>query len=120
MEQSVLTSTKKILGISETYTAFDLDIITHINSSFSSLNQLGIGPIVGFMIEDSSALWSSLEVPMNQLNMIKTYIFLKTRLSFDPPTTSFMIKAMEDQILEQEWRLSLFRENALETEVESV
>lgn len=110
MEQSILTSTKKILGVSETYTAFDLDIITHINSTFSTLNQLGIGPVDGFMIEDDSAEWADLELPENQLHMVKSYIFLRVRMLFDPPTTSFLIEAMVNQIEQHEWRLSLFRE----------
>lgn len=120
MENSILISTKKILGISEHYTAFDLDIITHINASFSNVNQLGIGNIDGFMIEDSIPVWEDLEIPQNQLNMVKTYIFLKVRMLFDPPTTSFLIEAMQKQIQEHEWRLSIFREDLIEMEEESV
>lgn len=110
MESRILTSTKKILGVGANYTAFDLDIITHINDVFSSLNQLGIGPLGGFAIEDDSAVWEDLELPLNQLNMVKTYVFLKVRMLFDPPTTSFLIDAMNNQIREHEWRLSIFRE----------
>lgn len=120
MEQSILTSTKKILGVAETYTAFDLDIITHINSVFSTLNQLGVGPVDGFMIEDSLLDWEELALPQNQLNMVRSYVFLKVRMLFDPPTTSFLIEAMQTQIKEQEWRLNTFRENALTPEVEIV
>lgn len=113
MEASVLASTKKILGVASNYTAFDLDIITHINSAFSTLNQLGVGPEDGFFIEDDQAIWSDLELPQNQLTMVRTYIFLKTRVMFDPPTTSFLIDAMNKQIAEHEWRLSLYRENLI-------
>ncbi len=113
MESSILTSTKKILGVDANYTAFDLDIITHINSTFSSLNQLGIGPASGFQIEDASAVWEDLAIPQNQLNMVKSYVYLKTRMSFDPPGTSYLIEAMEKQIREQEWRLSSFREELI-------
>lgn len=120
MEQSILTSTKKILGVSEIYTAFDLDIITHINSVFSTLNQLGVGPVDGYFIEDSLSEWADLDLPQNQLNMARSYMFLKVRMLFDPPTTSFLIEAMTTQIKEHEWRLSTFRENALTPEVESV
>lgn len=116
MENSILTSTKKILGISEDYTAFDLDIITHINAAFSSLNQLGIGPTDGFAIDDNSLQWDEFEVPLNQLSMIRTYVFLKVRMLFDPPSTSFHIEAMNKQIEEYEWRLSTFREDVLLSE----
>jgi hypothetical protein len=110
MESSILTSTKKILGISEDYTAFDPDILTHINSALSTLNQLGVGPINGVFIDDAIAVWSDLQLPANQLNLVRTYVYLKTRMLFDPPATSFLIEAIERQIAEHEWRLSVFRE----------
>lgn len=111
MEESILTGTKKILGIAADYTIFDHDIITHINSALSNLNQLGIGPVDAFYIEDSSAVWADLDItPVNQLSMVKTYIFLKVRMLFDPPTTSFLIEATNNQIKEHEWRLNVFRE----------
>ena len=91
MEDSVLQSTKKILGLSEEYTVFDHDIITHINAAFSVLNQIGIGPLAGFFIEDDIAEWADVNLPANQLGLVKTYIFLKVRLLFDPPTTSFLL-----------------------------
>lgn len=121
MEQSILTSTKKILGVAEDYTVFDLDIITHINSVFSTLNQLGVGSVDGIMIEDDEMTWEDLdEIPSEQLNMVKTYVYLKVRMLFDPPSTSFHIAAMENQIKEHEWRLNTFRESALAEEVETV
>lgn len=110
MEESILISTKKILGLEADYTPFDLDVMTHINSAFSLLNQLGVGPTEGFFIEDDSALWSDFIVPENQLHLVKTYIFLKVRILFDPPGTSFLIDAMNNQIKEFEWRLNIFRE----------
>ncbi len=110
MESSILNSTKKILGIDANYTAFDLDIITHINSVFSGLSQLGVGPILGFSIEDASANWEDLSLPQNQLSMVRTYIYLKVRMLFDPPATSFLIEAMNNQIQEHEWRLGVFRD----------
>jgi hypothetical protein len=110
MEQSILTSTKKILGISPDYTAFDLDIITHINAAFSTLAQLGVGPATGFMIEDESAEWYDYIEEDIQLNTIKSYVFLKVRQLFDPPTTSYLITAMEKQIAEFEYRLNTNRE----------
>jgi hypothetical protein len=111
MEQSILTSTKKILGIAADYTAFDLDIITHINAAFSTLTQLGVGPAEGFMIEDAEAEWYDYIEDDIQLNTIKSYVFLKVRQLFDPPNTSYLIEAMEKQIREFEWRLNTNRES---------
>lgn len=111
MDQSILNSTKKILGISEDYTAFDLDIITHINTAFSTLTQLGLGPSEGFMIEDDDAVWEDFLNDSTQFNAVKSYVFLKVKLLFDPPTTSYLISAYEKQIQELEWRLNVNRED---------
>ena len=110
MEESILKSTKKILGLADDYTPFDLDVMTHINAAFSILNQLGVGPIDGFFIEDEQALWTDFLVPPNQLHLVKTYIYLKVRSLFDPPSTSYLIEATNNQIKEYEWRLNVFRE----------
>lgn len=111
MEESILISTKKILGIAEDYTVFDLDIITHINTAFSTLTQLGIGPTVGFMIEDDSAEWEEFFGNNLRYNSIKSYVYLKVKQLFDPPQTSYLINAMEKQIEELEWRLNSLRED---------
>ena len=113
MENSILISTKKILGIAEDYEAFDLDVITHINSSLSIVSQLGVGPEEGFVIEDDIPEWSDLGIPQNQLSMVRTYVFLRVRMLFDPPTTSFLIDAMNKQIQEHEQRLSYLREGLI-------
>ena len=110
METSILTSTKKVLGIDRDYTAFDLDIITHINTAFSILTQLGVGPAEGFMIEDDTTEWAEFIVDDMQYNSVKTYVYLKTRQLFDPPTTSYLITAFDEQIRELEWRLNVHRE----------
>ena len=110
MEQSILNSTKKILGIAEDYTVFDLDIITHINSAFSTLTQLGVGPPEGFMIEDADDVWSDFIEDDPQYNAVKSYVFLRVRYLFDPPATSYLISATEKQIEELEWRLNTHRE----------
>lgn len=110
METSILTSTKKILGIAADYTAFDLDIITHINAAFSTLTQLGVGPATGFMIEDAEDEWYDFVEDDIQLNLVKTYVYLKVRQLFDPPTTSYLISAVEKQIQELEWRMNTNRE----------
>lgn len=116
METSILTSTKKILGIASDYTVFDLDIITHINTAFSTLTQLGVGPIDGFMIEDADAEWSDFIADDLQLNSVKTYVYLKTRILFDTPQTSYLIAALNDEIKQLEWRLNVHREETAWTD----
>lgn len=108
---SILTDTKKILGIAEEYTAFDQDIITHINSVFVILNGLGIGSEEGFDISDDTAVWTDFLGDDKRLNSVKSYVYLRVRLLFDPPQTSFHISALENQYKELEWRLSIQRES---------
>lgn len=110
MPDSILNGTKKILGIDESYLVFDPDIILHINSVFSTLNQLGIGPDAGFAIEDATPVWSEFIATDKCLNSVKTYVYLKVRILFDPPTTSFLLDAFNKQIQELEWRLNAYRE----------
>lgn len=104
---SILTSIKKLLGITEDYEHFDQDVIMHINSALSALTQLGVGPEAGFFIEDSSAIWSDFVGNTSKLEFIKTYIYLKVRLVFDPPTSSAVIEAINRQISELEWRINV-------------
>lgn len=110
MEDSILTSVKKTLGIEEDYEHFDEDIILHINSVFATLNQLGIGPDHGFQIEDKTDLWSTYLDGNFKFNSVKTYMYLKVRILFDPPSSSFHLTALEKQAVEFEWRLSEVRE----------
>lgn len=110
MSDSILTTTKKILGIDEDYTAFDPDIMMHINSVFVTLNQLGIGPEMGFAIEDALPTWADFLGDDLRYNAVKTYVYLRVRLLFDPPATSFLISSMKEQVQELEWRLSVHRE----------
>lgn len=110
MTESILTSVKKVLGLSESYTAFDQDIILHINSMFSVLNQIGIGPEAGFSIENSTPTWSAFIGSDKLKNSVKTYVCLRVRLLFDPPQTSFVIESLNQQIRELEWRLNVLRE----------
>jgi len=113
MDMSILNSTKKILGVATDYTAFDLDIITHINTAFSTLTQLGVGPAAGFMIEDDTANWVDfIGATDPQLNSVKSYLYLRVRMLFDPPATSYLINAYEDQLRELEWRLNVHREES--------
>lgn len=106
--ESILQSIKKLLGMAEDYTAFDADIIMHINSVFMILNQLGIGPTNGFSISDENAVWSDY-LPENNKNFeaVKTYIYLKTKIVFDPPMSSAVMEAMKQMISELEWRLNV-------------
>ena len=109
---SILTDVKKILGINAEVESFDIDIIMHINTAFSVLNQLGVGPDVGFQIVDSSAEWEDFLGGDPRKNDIKTYLYLRVRAYFDPPATSYLIAATERQIQELEWRLVERREVA--------
>lgn len=111
MEESILTTIKKLLGISEDYTAFDLDVTTHINSVFSTLTQLGIGPVGGFAIEDDVAVWSDFLEDDLLYKQIRSYIFLKVKQLFDPANTSYLITAQEKQSQEMEWRMNVDRED---------
>lgn len=110
MEPSILNSTKKILGIGDADTSFDVDIVMHVNSVLSVLTQVGIGPSEGYMIEDSTATWDAFIGTDPRLNLVKTYLYLRVRLLFDPPGTSYALDSMKNQIAEFEWRLNVQRE----------
>ena len=105
--ESILTSIKKLLGIEEEYTQFDNDIIMHINSVFLNLTQLGVGPAEGFLIEDDTATWEDFIGDSNQLQAVKSYMYLKVKLLFDPPLSSSVIESMNRMIAELEWRLNV-------------
>lgn len=106
--ESILTSIKKLLGIAEEYEHFDNDIIMHINSVFMILTQLGVGPSKGFVITDSSASWDDfLPEGGEKLQAVKTYMYMKVRLMFDPPTSSAVMESMNRIINELEWRLNV-------------
>lgn len=105
--ESILTSIKKLLGIAEEYKHFDADIIMHINSVFSILTQLGVGPSDGFLIEDKEAKWHDFIGGDNGVEMVKSYIHLKVKLLFDPPLSSAVMEATNQMIKELEWRLNV-------------
>lgn len=105
--ESILTSIKKLLGIEEEYTQFDNDIIMHINSVFLNLTQLGVGPAEGFLIEDDTATWEDFIGDSNQLQAVKSYMYLKVKLLFDPPLSSSVIESMNRMVAELEWRLNV-------------
>jgi hypothetical protein len=104
---SILDSVKKTLGFESEYQAFDLDIIMSINSTFGSLKQIGVGASTGFIIQDNTTLWSQYISDLAYLGLVKQYIFMSVRLAFDPPQTSFGIAAIEKQIEQLIWRVSV-------------
>lgn len=106
MDDSILNSIKKLLGFEADYDAFDVDIQLHINTAFSILHQIGASPIEGFVITGETEKWSDFIRNAMHVEMVKTFVYLKVRLVFDPPQTSFAIKAIEDQIRELEFRLN--------------
>lgn len=110
MAASILDDVKKTLGVDPSYTVFDGQIIMHINTVFSILNQLGIGSDFGYQIADNTATWDLFIGLDPQLNDVKTYVSMRVRMFFDPPTNSFVIAAMEKQIQELEWRINVKRE----------
>ena len=113
--ESILTSIKKLLGIQEDYEHFDADIIMHINSVFMILTQLGVGPSAGFTIEDKTSTWTDFVSDTTKVEAVKSYIYLKVRLLFDPPASSAVIESINRMISEYEWRLNIAAETT-ETE----
>lgn len=107
---SILTSIKKLLGIAEDYKEFDTDIIIHINTAFSKLNQLGVGPEEGFSIKDKTSVWTEFLADAKNLESVKTYVYLIVRLVFDPPQSSAVMTSMENTIDQLEWRLNVAAE----------
>lgn len=105
--ESILTSIKKLLGIDEAYENFDPDIIMHINSVFMILNQLGVGPSESFSIQDSNSVWSDFMPSGSNLEAVKSYMHLKVKLMFDPPSSSAVMDAINRTIAELEWRLNV-------------
>lgn len=101
---SILTSIKKLIGPVEEYEHFDTDLIFHINAALSILTQLGIGPKKGFLIRDKSAVWTDFLKDEIKLEMVKSYVYMKVKLVFDPPTSSAAVASMERMITEFEWR----------------
>lgn len=105
---SILLSVKKMIGIPNDYDVFDTDIIIHINTVFDSLNQMGVGPEEGFSISDSSTEWSEFLTFGKNSEMVKTYMYLKVRMLFDPPSNGTLSNVLSEQIKEYEWRLLIF------------
>lgn len=111
MTESILNSIKKALNVPEDYDNFDPEIVMHINSVFSTLNQLGLGSDDGFSIVDDTVEWSAFLDGDKRLNNVKSYMYLRVRMLFDPPGTSFLQAAFEKQIEELTWRINAQRED---------
>jgi hypothetical protein len=107
MAGSILTDTKKALGLAADYTAFDPELIMHINSVLATLNQLGIGPEAGYAIVNSSDSWDELISDEKRLNAVQSYIYLRVKMLFDPPSVGYVLTAMEKMIVEAEWRITV-------------
>ncbi|MEG1523840.1 MAG: hypothetical protein RR475_02310 [Clostridia bacterium] len=109
--ESILTSIKKLLGIAEEYTHFDDDLVMHINSSLSVLTQLGVGPEQGFAISGADANWTDFVLSNTKLELIKSYVGLKVRLLFDPPSSAAAIESTNRMINEFEFRIQVIAES---------
>lgn len=107
MDDSILLSMRKLICGDPYAEHFDQNLLIHINSCFSILSQLGVGPANGFFVTDASQTWSSYIGDVNELNMVRTYVTLKVKSIFDPPMTSSVLEAMNKQIAELEWRLNV-------------
>lgn len=117
---SILTSIKKLLGIAEDYEHFDQDLIIHINSVLSVLTQLGVGPSEGFSIEDENATWNDFIPEDKRLSSIRSYVYMKVKLLFDPPLSSSVMESMNRMISEFEWRLNVAAEPTQSNEEEEI
>ena len=106
--ESILTSIKKLLGITAECVDFDVDIVMHINSTFAILNQLGVGT-EGFTIRDEYETWDQF-VSESEYEPVKTYVYMKVKLMFDPPLSSAVMECMKQSISEFEWRLNFAAE----------
>lgn len=105
---SILSSVKHALtGMAQDDTFFDSDLIMHINSVFSVLRQLGCGPAEGYQIENETNTWDEfLQDEPEKMQLVKTYLVMRVRQMFDPPTNGTVLQAFERQIAELEWRIS--------------
>lgn len=108
MEESILQTIKQMLGIIEDDTAFDAELVSHINNSIAEMTQIGFGPDDGYLISGQTNVWSELVSNPSQMSTAKQYIFCKVRLLFDPPSNSFLCDALNKAKEEAYWRLYMF------------
>ena len=107
MEESIFESIKSLLGPDASYDVFDQDILIHINTAISVLTQLGVGPATGFMVTGPDETWQDFIGDDKTLQMVKSYIYMKVKMIFDPPTNSSVLKAYEEACKEYEWRINV-------------
>ena len=105
MEESILKTIKQLIGCPDDFEQFDLDLMIHINSAFATLTQLGVGPKEGYRINGPGNVWSEFETDDQKISLLKDYVYIKTRLLFDPPTTGSLMDSLKEQLKEMEWRL---------------
>ena len=104
---SVLDSVKKMLGVDLVDDSFDMELIIFINDVFSKLNQLAVGPTTTYVIDDRLDKWTDFLLDRADLNMVRTYMYLQVRITFDPPTNPSLLENMMKRIQEYEWRLNV-------------
>lgn len=114
VNSSILLSVKKMLGPSADYDIFDPELIIHINSVFGTLHQLGVGPEEKFVITGDSELWSDFLTEGEEIEEVKSYMYLRVRLLFDPPSSSFVLSSFKEQLKELEWRLQCKAEEIID------
>lgn len=110
-QESILQSVKKLLGIDPSYDVFDTDVKIAINTAFMVLNQLGVGPTIPFSVTTGEETWADFSKSIGDIEAVKTYVYLRAKLLFDPPTSGVLHEAVERQISEYEWRLLIQAEN---------
>lgn len=119
MTDSILTSVKQSLGLAEDYEVYDPELIMHINSVLGTLNQLGVGPDDGFEIADKTETWDHLLTnegalfPDKRLSPVRSYMFHRVKMLFDPPTVGYLVTAIEKMIEQAEWRIMVAQDNIL-------
>ena len=116
VKESILNSVKKMSGIAEDYEAFDIDLILYINSVFSILHQMGVGPETTYKIQNAENTWDEFTEDNTEIEMVKPYVYMKVRLMFDPPSNSFVINSFNEMIKEAEYRLFVIADNNRITE----
>ena len=107
MDESIFDSIKALLGPDASYDVFDQDILLHINTTLSVLTQLGLGPAEGFMVTGPDETWGEFISNDKTLNMVKTYVYMKVKMAFDPPVNSSVLSAYQEACKEYEWRLNV-------------
>ena len=117
---SILDSVKKMLGVDLVDDSFDMELIIFINDVFSKLNQLAVGPTTTYAIDDRLDKWTDFLLDRTDLNMVKTYMYLQVRITFDPPTNPSLLENMMKRIQEYEWRLNVQAKLPIEPELEPI